>query len=145
MDATEKATLSTASAFYTWWGDQEAAVLREKETKYKRYAAELEDGLGRCRALSAEIDGVIGLLDDLRALHRSVRGKTQSLTGACDRLVDEQRRLAAFADALRGKLEYFDELERLAPGYRPDATAALEVFYTKFETTCGQVGKEKLT
>ena len=115
VDATEKATLSTASAFYTWWGDQEAAVLREKETKYKRYAAELEDGLGRCRALSAEIDGVIGLLDDLRALHRSVRGKTQSLTGACDRLVDEQRRLAAFADALRGKLEYFDELERLAP------------------------------
>ena len=115
VDASEKATLSTASAFYTWWGDQEAAVLREKETKYMRYGVKLEDGLERCRALSADIDGVIKLLDDLRALHRSVGSKTQSLTGACDRLVDEQRRLAAFADALRGKLEYFDELERLSP------------------------------
>lgn len=122
--ATEKAdvgpgggneTLSTASAFYTWWSEQEASVLREKERKYVRYAEELEDGLARCTKLSGEIDGVVSLLDDLRALHRSVGSKTQSLTSACDRLVAEERHLAEFADALRGKLEYFDEFERLAP------------------------------
>lgn len=37
--------------------------------------------------------------------------KTKTIHDSCERLVEEKERLVEFADALRAKLSYFDELE----------------------------------
>ena len=124
--------LSTSSSFYTWWRDQEAAVLREKEIKYMLHGSRLKKALDQCISLRDAIDSVMEHLDQLRLLHRSVGAKSQSLTGACDKLIAEERKLEAFADALRGKLEYFDELERLAPQCNNNAINAQLQRMTKF-------------
>ena len=61
-----------------------------------------------------QVDATLQQLDKLKAQHVDVSGKTRSLHDSCERLVDEKDRLVEFADALRSKLAYFDELERLA-------------------------------
>jgi len=53
----------------------------------------------------------------LQTLHRDVDGRTRALHGSCERLVGEKARLAEYADALRAKLEYFDELDRMAGAF----------------------------
>ena len=53
----------------------------------------------------------------LQAAHRAVAGRTRTLHGSCERLVGEKARLAEYADALRTKLEYFDELDRMAAAF----------------------------
>ena len=107
--------LSTTSSFYTWWRDQEAAVLREKEMKYMLHGSRLKDTLDQCKSLRDAIDSVLEYLDQLRVLHRSVGSKSQSLNVSCEKLTIEERKLEGFADALRAKLEYFDEFDRLSP------------------------------
>lgn len=61
------------------------------------------------------MDATLGLFDDLQAQHAAVATKTQTLHDACERLVQEKERLVEFADALRTKLNYFDELETVWP------------------------------
>ena len=59
------------------------------------------------------MDATLQQFDMLKVQHYDVSGKTRSLHDSCERLVDEKDQLVAFADALRSKLAYFDELERL--------------------------------
>ena len=61
-----------------------------------------------------QVDATLQQFDTLKAQHYDVSGKTRSLHDSCERLVDEKDKLVEFADALRSKLAYFDELERLA-------------------------------
>ena len=44
-----------------------------------------------------------------------------------------------FRAFIESAIDAAQKLDRLAPGYRPDATAALDAFYTEYEVTCGQV------
>jgi hypothetical protein len=60
-----------------------------------------------------QVDATLGLFDDLQEQHAAVATKTQTLHDACERLVQEKERLVEFADALRTKLNYFDELEKV--------------------------------
>ena len=61
-----------------------------------------------------QVDATLQQFDTLKAQHYDVSGKTRSLHDSCERLVDEKDKLVEYADALRSKLAYFDELERLA-------------------------------
>ncbi|KAJ6799528.1 conserved oligomeric Golgi complex subunit 3-like [Iris pallida] len=50
-------------------------------------------------------------------LHQTVATKTKTLHDACDRLLLEKQRLIDFAEALRSKLKYFDELENISTNF----------------------------
>ena len=66
------------------------------------------------RHVLMQVEATLKLFDMLKAQHHNVSGKTRTLHDSCERLVDEKDKLAEFAEALRAKLAYFDELERLA-------------------------------
>lgn len=106
--------LLNSHQFYKWHSDLEAAMKSETEEKYRQYVDTLTSHVVTCDAILGQVDSTLSLFDDLQVQHRAVAVKTKSLHDACERLVLEKERLLEFADALRSKLNYFDELEKIA-------------------------------
>lgn len=111
---TERVELSSQHQFYKWHTDLESAMKSETEEKYRQYVNTLTGHLETCDEILAHLDGTLARFDDLQAQHQAVATKTKMLHDACERLVMEKERLIEFADALRTKLNYFDELENIA-------------------------------
>lgn len=70
-----------------------------------------------------QIAGTLSGFETLKAQHREVSSKTRALHDSCERLVAEKERLVEFAEALRTKLAFFDELERIAGQFHIGAVA----------------------
>ncbi|KAL0022928.1 hypothetical protein WJX77_008565 [Trebouxia sp. C0004] len=101
----------------------EAAFASETEEKYKQYAAELQGRLDSCAEILGKVDAVLHYFAELRAQHHEVSNKSRALTDSCERLVVEKERLLQFAGALRSKLQYFDELERVSAQFHSASLA----------------------
>jgi hypothetical protein len=69
------------------------------------------------------VDSTLRGFDTLKTQHRNVSAKTRALHESCERLVEEKERLVEFAEALRSKLAYFDELERIASQFHSGVMA----------------------
>lgn len=110
----ERVELNSQHQFYKWYTDLESAMKSETEEKYRQYVNTLTGHLETCDEILAHLDGTLARFDDLQAQHQAVATKTKMLHDACERLVMEKERLIEFADALRTKLNYFDELENIA-------------------------------
>ena len=63
------------------------------------------------------------MFSQLKVQHRDVAIKSKTLHDSCEVLVAEKDRLVEFADALRSKLAYFDELERLSAKFHSASLA----------------------
>ena len=72
-----------------------------------------------------QVAATLALFEQLRAQHRLVAGKSRALHDSCERLVAEKDRLLEFADELRAKLAFFDELERISAHFH-SASLAVE-------------------
>uniref|UniRef100_A0A803NUX5 Conserved oligomeric Golgi complex subunit 3 n=1 Tax=Cannabis sativa TaxID=3483 RepID=A0A803NUX5_CANSA len=83
-----EAVLVNTNQFYKWFTDLETAM-------------------------KSEVDDTLDLFNELQLQHQAVATKTKTLHDACDRLVIEKQRLIEFSEALRSKLNYFDELENV--------------------------------
>ncbi|EFJ16218.1 hypothetical protein SELMODRAFT_116626 [Selaginella moellendorffii] len=104
-----------AADFYKWYSDLESAMKSETEEKYRQYVNTLTGHLNTCDGiLEQQLDDTLLLFDDLQMQHQAVATKTKTLHDSCDRLVLEKDRLAEFANTLKSKLVYFDELETIA-------------------------------
>jgi hypothetical protein len=112
--ALEDVVLQTSSQFHRWHTELEAARTLETEAKYRRYADTLNGHLQACSGLLDKVEATLRGFDSLKAQHREVAGKTRALHESCERLVLEKERLVEFAEAVRAKLGFYDELERLA-------------------------------
>lgn len=119
----EDVVLHSTNQFYKWHSELEAAFASETEEKYKQYAAELQGRLDSCAEILGKVDAVLHYFAELRAQHHEVSNKSRALTDSCERLVVEKERLLQFADALRNKLQYFDELERVSAQFHSAALA----------------------
>ncbi|XRB05978.1 conserved oligomeric Golgi complex subunit 3 [Pycnococcus provasolii] len=105
--------LTQTSAFYKWHSEVEAARSQETEGKYRQYADTLQHHLDTCDGILGTIANTMSALEALQYQHQAVRGKTSGLHDQTESLAAERQQLVAFADALRAKLNYFDELEKV--------------------------------
>eukprot|EP00271_Cylindrocystis_brebissonii_P007614 TRINITY_DN21191_c0_g1_i1.p1 TRINITY_DN21191_c0_g1~~TRINITY_DN21191_c0_g1_i1.p1 ORF type:complete len:848 (+),score=186.53 TRINITY_DN21191_c0_g1_i1:421-2964(+) len=105
--------LLNSHQFYKWHSDLEAAMKLETEEKYRQYVGTLTLHQTTCDEILVLVASTLSLFEDLQMQHRAVASKTKSLHDACQRLVVEKERLIEFADGLRSKLNYFDELEKI--------------------------------
>jgi hypothetical protein len=112
--ASELVELNSQHQFYKWFTDLESAMKSETEEKYRQYVNTLTGHLETCDEILEHLDGTLARFDDLQVQHQAVATKTKMLHDACERLVMEKERLIEFADALRTKLDYFDELENIS-------------------------------
>ncbi|KAL3152568.1 hypothetical protein ABBQ32_001593 [Trebouxia sp. C0010 RCD-2024] len=119
----EDIVLHSTNQFYKWHSELEAAFASETEEKYKQYAAELQGRLDRCADILSKVDAVLSYFEELQAQHHEVSNKSRTLTDSCERLVLEKERLLQFADALRSKLQYFDELEHVSAQFHSASLA----------------------
>ncbi|XP_022940755.1 conserved oligomeric Golgi complex subunit 3 [Cucurbita moschata] len=127
-DAIE-AVLVNTNQFYKWFSDLESAMKSETEEKYHHYLNSLTDRIGTCDDILRQVDETLDLFNELQLQHQAVATKTRTLHDACDRLVMEKQRLIEFAEALRNKLNYFDELENItAIFYSPNMSVGNENF-----------------
>ncbi|WOH11318.1 hypothetical protein DCAR_0830799 [Daucus carota subsp. sativus] len=124
-----KAVLVNTNQFYNWFIDLEAAMKSETEEKYQHYVSTLTERIQTCNNILQQVDETLDLFDDLQLQHQAVATKTKTLHDACDRLLIEKQRLIEFAESLRSKLNYFDELENVANSfYSPTMNVANENF-----------------
>ncbi|XP_022754751.1 conserved oligomeric Golgi complex subunit 3-like isoform X2 [Durio zibethinus] len=112
-----EAILVNTNQFYKWFTDLELAMRSETEEKYQHYVNTLTDRIQTCDDILRQVDETLDLFNELQLQHQAVATKTKTLHDACDRLVIEKQRLIEFAEALRSKLKYFDELENITSNF----------------------------
>ncbi|KAK4854252.1 hypothetical protein QYF36_021161 [Acer negundo] len=112
-----EAVLVNTNQFYKWFTDLELAMKSETEEKYRHYVNTLTERILTCDDILRQVDETLDLFNQLQFQHNAVATKTKTLHDACDRLVVEKQRLIEFAEALRSKLKYFDELENIASNF----------------------------
>ncbi|XP_030955046.1 conserved oligomeric Golgi complex subunit 3-like isoform X1 [Quercus lobata] len=121
--------LLNTNQFYKWFTDLESAMKSETEEKYQHYVSTLTERIQTCDGILRQVDDTLDYFNELQLQHQAVATKTKTLHDACDRLVVEKQRLIEFADALRSKLNYFDELENIASNfYSPNMSVGNENF-----------------
>ncbi|XBI09985.1 hypothetical protein VPH35_137396 [Triticum aestivum] len=111
------AVLVNTHQFYKWFAELESAMKSETEEKYRLYESTLEERVNTCDGILQQVDDTQNLFEELQSLHSSVAIKTQTLHDACDQLLVEKQRLIGFAEALRSRLNYFDELENASTSF----------------------------
>ncbi|KAL0701644.1 hypothetical protein Bca4012_057766 [Brassica carinata] len=117
-----EAVLVNTNQFYKWFTDLESAMKSETEEKYRHYVDTLTDRIQTCddilhQAGFRQVDETLDLFNELQLQHQAVTTKTKTLHDACDRLLMEKQKLMEFAEALRSKLNYFDELENISSNF----------------------------
>ncbi|XP_038990079.1 conserved oligomeric Golgi complex subunit 3 [Phoenix dactylifera] len=123
------AVLVNTHQFYKWFTDLESAMKYETEEKYRLYVNTLMERIQICDGILQQVDDTLNLFSELQSLHQTVATKTKTLHDACDRLLIEKQRLIEFAEALRSKLNYFDELENVSTSfYSPNMNIGSEQF-----------------
>ncbi|GMJ07578.1 Conserved Oligomeric Golgi Complex 3 [Hibiscus trionum] len=124
-----EAILVNTNLFYKWFTDLESAMRSETEEKYQHYVNTLTDRIQTCDDILQQVDETLDLFNELQLQHQAVATKTKTLHDACDRLVLEKQKLIGFAEALRSKLKYFDELENITSNfYSPNMNVGNENF-----------------
>ncbi|KAE8735272.1 Sec34-like family protein isoform 2 [Hibiscus syriacus] len=122
--------LVNTNQFYKWFTDLESALRSETEEKYQHYVNTLTDRIQTIDAILRQVDETLNHFNELQLQHQAVATKTKTLHDACDRLVLEKQKLIEFADALRSKLKYFDELENITSNfYSPNMNVGNESFF----------------
>ncbi|KMZ67841.1 hypothetical protein ZOSMA_257G00070 [Zostera marina] len=111
------AVLVNTHQFYKWFSDLESAMKSETEEKYQYYVSTLTERINTCDGILNQVDQTLNLFDELQLQHQAVANKTKTLHDACERLLIEKQKLVDFAEALRSKLNYFDELENVATNF----------------------------
>ncbi|CAN7064586.1 unnamed protein product [Brassica oleracea var. botrytis] len=118
-----EAVLVNTNQFYKWFTDLESAMKSETEEKYRHYVDTLTDRIQTCddilhqAGFFHQVDETLDLFNELQLQHQAVTTKTKTLHDACDRLLMEKQKLMEFAEALRSKLNYFDELENISSNF----------------------------
>ncbi|XP_010261687.1 PREDICTED: conserved oligomeric Golgi complex subunit 3 isoform X3 [Nelumbo nucifera] len=112
-----EAVLVNTHQFYKWFTDLQSAMKSETEEKYRHYVNTLTERIQTCDDILHKVDDTLDLFNELQLQHHAVATKTKTLHDACDRLLIEKQRLIEFAEALRSKLNYFDELENVATNF----------------------------
>ncbi|KAM6583691.1 hypothetical protein CsatB_010693 [Cannabis sativa] len=124
-----EAVLVNTNQFYKWFTDLETAMKSETEEKYRQYVNTLTERIQTCDGILHQVDDTLDLFNELQLQHQAVATKTKTLHDACDRLVIEKQRLIEFSEALRSKLNYFDELENISTNfYSPNMNVVNENF-----------------
>ncbi|KAJ4769136.1 Conserved oligomeric Golgi complex subunit 3 [Rhynchospora pubera] len=113
----DDAVLLNTHQFYKWYAELESAMKSETEEKYRLYEDTLTERIQICDQILQQVDDTLSLIGELQSLHQSVATKTKTLHDACDQLLVEKQRLIEFADALRSRLNYFDELENVSTSF----------------------------
>jgi len=121
----EEAVLENSNQFYRWHSEVEAARVLETEEKHQEYAESLRGHIRALDELQEKVEGTLQLFEQLKGQHQDVASKSKALHDSCELLVAEKDRLVEFADALRDKLSYFDELDSLSAKFH-SASLAVE-------------------
>ncbi|CAO2206902.1 unnamed protein product [Urochloa humidicola] len=111
------AVLVNTHQFYKWFAVLESAMKSETAEKYRLYESTLQERVNTCDGILKQVDDTLNLFEELQSLHLSVATKTKTLHDACDQLLVEKQRLIEFAEALRSRLNYFDELENVSSSF----------------------------
>jgi hypothetical protein len=107
--------IETAKDFYHWFDNVNAKLIDDVEKdKYELYLDQLNEYKSLCDNLIAEIDFALKYLKEVEEKYSTSSRKTGELHSACEGLLHEEKQLRFYADDLREKLKYFNELESLS-------------------------------
>ena len=106
-------TFKNSEEFYKWFSEVETVYLSETESKFREYAASLKEHSQNLAGILSQIDDALGQYDNLKLQQLSVRSKTQSVQSTCERLSREREQLQEFANSVKSKLDFFDDLQRI--------------------------------
>lgn len=103
----------TKEGFHSWFADVGAKVAARNRAQHESHLKVLVDYNESCKQLVDETASILTRLDDMRASYQVVQSKTQEVHEQCAALLREKTELVAYADAIRTKMNYYDELDRI--------------------------------
>lgn len=106
-------SVRTRDEFYKWFANLESAAGTARVAEGQRQVGLIRGNCGAFATLLTEVDSILARLSEMRTYYQTVQTKTQEVHEQCDQLLRDKTELEAFADAIRSKLDYFDELERI--------------------------------
>ena len=112
-DVSLEATFTNSEEFYKWFSEVETMYLSETESKFREYATSLKSHSASLSGILGQIDDALNQYDNLKLQQLKVRSKTQSVQSTCERLSREREQLQEFANSVKSKLDFFDELQRI--------------------------------
>jgi hypothetical protein len=113
-----KRKLSTAREFYAWYADVETKMDEERRAVHRAEVEALRDEIKACDETLGKLEGVERGLETMVAAQRELKRHSRRTQEESERLIAERDRLLEFADALRSKLDYFDQLEKVAEQFQ---------------------------
>nr|CAG4647727.1 EOG090X02EM [Moina brachiata] len=108
-----KKVIATNRQFYSWYGELQWEMIREKDVSYRTYLKQLEHHAGDCKDLIEQIESTLDRLAKLNNQYSFVSNKTNSLHEACEQMLADQNKMSSLADELEHKLSYFLEYEKI--------------------------------
>lgn len=99
--------------FYAWFAALQSSESAD-EQQYSNYLDRLRAYQLCTDNVCANVANALQDLVNMEEQYKLVAVKTGELHRECESLLEDQQRLACFADGLAEKLEYFNELERLS-------------------------------
>jgi len=113
--------LSSARAFYAWYASVEETVDDERRETHRRRADALRAEIERREAMLRRYDAVERGLATMAEKRAELKARSRRTQEESERMIAEKDRLEEFADALRDKLNYFDQLEKVAEQFQAGA------------------------
>ena len=110
--------LSSARAFYAWYASVEETVDDERRETHRRRADALRAEIERREAMLRRYDAVERGLATMAEKRAELKARSRRTQEESERMIAEKDRLEEFADALRDKLNYFDQLEKVAEQFQ---------------------------
>lgn len=110
--------LASAHAFYAWFADVEERADEERRAVHRAEVASLREEIRTCDEIIAKLDAVDVGLETLVRTQQEMNARSRRTQEESERLLAEKDRLIEFADALRSKLDYFDQLEKVAEEFQ---------------------------
>ena len=110
--------LTSAHAFYAWFAEVEERADEERRAVHRAEAESLREEIRVCDDVIAKLDAVDAGLQTLVRTQHEMNSRSRRTQEESERLLAEKDRLIEFADALRGKLDYFDQLEKVAEQFQ---------------------------
>jgi len=120
-DERGEGNLSSARAFYAWYAGVEETVDEERRETHRRRADALRAEIELRESLLQLYDAVERGLVTMAEKRAELKTRSRRTQEESERMIAEKDRLEEFADALRDKLNYFDQLEKVAEQFQAGA------------------------
>lgn len=121
--------VDSSQDFLNWLNSADERLINQSDDVYRHYYDQLQSRRDECDLLLGKINSALDSLNNLNSEYSFVSNKTCYLNMASEKLIEEQNKLIATGNDIKGRLHYFTQAENLLQILQsPTISVASEIF-----------------